>query len=137
MAVAYSKDLGERALRWMASGRSISQVSRLLDVSCPTLYKWRNQVEQTAKVEAQPPRPPIPHQKIEDWQAFRELVAPHGELTTSKIAPKWGNISRHTIGRGLRKMGYTRKKKRTTTSNEIKKPGLNSWKNSHYTSQSN
>ncbi|PSO87804.1 MAG: hypothetical protein BRC43_08405, partial [Cyanobacteria bacterium QS_3_48_167] len=44
MAVAYSKDLGERALRLMASGRSISQVSRLLDVSRPTLYKWRNQV---------------------------------------------------------------------------------------------
>ncbi|PSP00945.1 MAG: hypothetical protein BRC47_10635 [Cyanobacteria bacterium QS_7_48_42] len=110
MAVAYSKDLGERALRWMASGRSISQVSRLLDVSRPTLYKWRNQMEQTAKVEAQPPRAPIPHQKIEDWQAFREFVAPHGELTTSEMAPKWGNISRHTIGRGLRKMGDTRKK---------------------------
>ena len=110
MAVAYSKDLGEGALRWMASGRSISRVSRLLDVSRPTLYKWRNQVEQTAKVEAQPPRPPIPQQQIENWQAFRELVAPHGELTTEEIAPKWGNISRHTIGRGLRKMGDTLKK---------------------------
>ena len=78
MAVAYSKDLGERALRLRASGRSISRVSRLLDVSRPTLYKWRNQVEQIAKVEAQPPRPPIPQQQIEDWQAFREFVAPHG-----------------------------------------------------------
>ncbi|PSP24220.1 MAG: hypothetical protein BRC55_07965, partial [Cyanobacteria bacterium SW_8_48_13] len=46
VAVAYSKDLGERALRLRASGRSISRVSRLLDVSRPTLYKWRNQVEQ-------------------------------------------------------------------------------------------
>ena len=63
MAVAYSKDLGERALRWMASGRSISQVSRLLDVSRPTLYKWRNQVEQTAKVEAQPLVLPFPTNK--------------------------------------------------------------------------
>ena len=111
MAVAYSKDLGEGALRLMASGRSISPVSRLLDVSRPTLHKWRNQVEQTAKVEAQPPRPPIPQQQIEDGQAFREFVAPHSELTTSKMAQKWGNISRHTIGRGLRKMGDTRKKK--------------------------
>ena len=88
----------------------MSRVSRLLDVSRPTLHKWRNQVEQTAKVEAQPPRPPIPHQQIEDWQAFRELVAPHGELTTEEMAQKWGNISRHSIGRGLRKMGDTRKK---------------------------
>ena len=111
MAVAYSKDLGEGALRLRASGRSISPVSRLLDVSGPTLHKWRNQMEQTAKVEAQPPRPPIPHQKIEDGQAFREFVAPHGELTTEEMAPKWGNMSRHTIGRGLRKMGDTRKKK--------------------------
>ncbi|PSO70321.1 MAG: hypothetical protein BRC42_10270 [Cyanobacteria bacterium QS_1_48_34] len=105
VAVAYSKDLGERALRLRESGRSISRVSRLLDVSRPTLYKWRNQVEQIAKVEAQPPRPPIPHQKIEDWQAFRELVAPHGELTTSEMAQKWGNISRHTIARGLKNFG--------------------------------
>ncbi|PSP12685.1 MAG: hypothetical protein BRC49_04240 [Cyanobacteria bacterium SW_10_48_33] len=43
VAIAYSKDLGEGALRWMASGRSMSRVSRLLDVSRPTLYKWRSQ----------------------------------------------------------------------------------------------
>ncbi|PSO88881.1 MAG: hypothetical protein BRC41_02100, partial [Cyanobacteria bacterium QH_9_48_43] len=86
MAVAYSKDLGEGALRLMASGRSMSRVSELLDVSRPTLHKWRNQVEQTAKVEAQPPRPPIPQQQIEDGQAFREFVAPHGELTTEEMA---------------------------------------------------
>ena len=110
MAVAYSKDLGEGALRWMASGRSMSRVSELLDVSRPTLYKWRNQMEQTARVEPQSSRPPIPQQQIEDGQAFREFVAPHGELTTSKMAQNWGNISRHTIGRGLRKMGDTRKK---------------------------
>ncbi|PSO97554.1 MAG: hypothetical protein BRC48_04015, partial [Cyanobacteria bacterium QS_9_48_30] len=110
VAVAYSKDLGEGALRWMASGRSISRVSRLLDVSRPTLYKWCNQMEQTAKVEAQPPRLPIPQQQIEDGQAFREFVAPHGELTTSKMAQKGENMSRHTIARGLRKMGDTRKK---------------------------
>ena len=73
MAVAYSKDLGEGALGLMASGRSISRVSRLLDGSRPTLYKWRNQVEQTAKVEAQPPRPPIPQQQIEDWKRFENL----------------------------------------------------------------
>ncbi|PSP16252.1 MAG: hypothetical protein BRC52_14995 [Cyanobacteria bacterium SW_5_48_44] len=88
----------------------MSRVSELLDVSRPTLHKWRNQVEQTARVEAQPPRPLIPQQEIEDGQAFREFVAPHGELTTSKMAQKWGNMSRHTIGRGLRKMGDTRKK---------------------------
>ncbi|PSO98563.1 MAG: hypothetical protein BRC48_01850 [Cyanobacteria bacterium QS_9_48_30] len=49
-------------------------------------------------MEAQSPRPPIPHQKNQNWQAFREFVAPHGELTTEQMAPKWGNMSRHTIG---------------------------------------
>ncbi|PSO86677.1 MAG: hypothetical protein BRC43_10470, partial [Cyanobacteria bacterium QS_3_48_167] len=107
----------------MASGRSISRVSRLLDVSRPTLYKWRNQVEQTAKVETQPPRPPIPQQKIEDWQAFREVAAQHGEVSTKPMAP-WGNISCHTISRGLRKIAYTPKNQPTTTSNEMKNPRL-------------
>jgi hypothetical protein len=58
-------------------------------------------------VEAQSPRPPIPHPKIQDWQAFREFAAQHGELSTEPMAQKWGNISRHTIGRGLRKIAYT------------------------------
>ncbi|PSO54692.1 MAG: hypothetical protein BRC35_13440 [Cyanobacteria bacterium QH_10_48_56] len=51
MAVVYSnsKDLRQRALRLMVSGRSISRVSRLLDVSGPTLYKWRNQAELHSK----------------------------------------------------------------------------------------
>ena len=57
----------------------------------------------TGIVEPQPPRPPLPHQKIQDWQAFREVAAPHGEVSTEAMAP-WGNISCHTIGRGLRKI---------------------------------
>ncbi|PSP24137.1 MAG: hypothetical protein BRC52_00800 [Cyanobacteria bacterium SW_5_48_44] len=67
VAVAYSKDLPsflrERALRWMASGRSISRVSRLLDVSRPTLYKWRNQAELHRYSRTPTSRPPLPHQK--------------------------------------------------------------------------
>ncbi|PSP10242.1 MAG: hypothetical protein BRC49_10650 [Cyanobacteria bacterium SW_10_48_33] len=77
VAVAYSKDLGEGALRWMASGRSMSRVSRLLDVSGPTLYKCAAKLTH-GLVEAPSPHPPIPHQKNQNWQAFREFVAPHG-----------------------------------------------------------
>ncbi|PSO91050.1 MAG: hypothetical protein BRC43_01710 [Cyanobacteria bacterium QS_3_48_167] len=86
----------------MASGRSISRVSRLLDVSGPTLYKWRKQAE-LHRYSGTPTSPsPLPHRKIQDWQAFREVADQHGEVSTEAMAP-WGNISRHTIGRGLKK----------------------------------
>ena len=113
----------------MASGRSISRVSRLLDVSGPTLYKWRNQAELHRYSGAPTSPPPLPHQKIQDWQAFPEVAAQHGEVSTKPMA-QLGNISCHTIGRGLTKIAYTPKNQPTTTSNEMKNPRLNSWKHS-------
>ena len=40
MAEAYSQDLRIRALELIKTGMSISQVSRLLKISRPTLYRW-------------------------------------------------------------------------------------------------
>ncbi|NEP00830.1 MAG: transposase, partial [Symploca sp. SIO2E9] len=45
MAHPYSQDLPLRALYLITSGMSISKVSRTLDISRTTLYKWRHQLE--------------------------------------------------------------------------------------------
>ncbi|MCG5061727.1 MAG: helix-turn-helix domain-containing protein [Limnoraphis sp. WC205] len=42
MAIAYSEDLRVRALEWLKNGISISQVSRGLKISRPTLYRWKD-----------------------------------------------------------------------------------------------
>lgn len=49
MAIAYSQDLRERALSLLEKDLSITQVSRLLEISRPTLYKWLNQFQTTGK----------------------------------------------------------------------------------------
>ncbi|NES86456.1 MAG: helix-turn-helix domain-containing protein, partial [Moorea sp. SIO2B7] len=47
MAIAYSEDLRIRAIDLRETGMSISQVSRLLKISRPTLYRWVEQFEKT------------------------------------------------------------------------------------------
>ncbi|PSO60742.1 MAG: hypothetical protein BRC36_13250 [Cyanobacteria bacterium QH_2_48_84] len=69
------------------------------------LYKWRSQANSRI-VEAQSPRPPIPHQKIRIGKHFENLwLHMVTNYRTEQIAPKWGNISRHTIARGLKNFG--------------------------------
>ena len=110
MAIAYSQDLRERAINLIESGMSISDVSRLLDISRPTLYKWQRQLETTGSTAPQVPGPPTWLSKIKDWKKFQEFVEQHAEKTQEEMAILWGNCSRHTISRGLKKIGYTRKK---------------------------
>ena len=110
MAIAYSQDLRERAMNLIDSGMSISDVSRLLDLSRPTLYKWQRQLETTGSTAPKVPGPPTWLSKIKDWKKFLEFVEHHGNKTQEEMARLWGNCSRHTISRGLKKIGYTRKK---------------------------
>jgi transposase len=112
MAQAYSQDLRIRALNLIKSGMSITDISRLLCISRPTLYKWQSHFISTGSTSAKKPDPPTWISKIKDWEKFREFVTLHGDKTQEEIARLWGNCSRHTISRGLKKIGYTRKKKR-------------------------
>lgn len=110
MAIAYSQDLRKRAINLIERGMSISNVSRLLKISRPTIYKWRHQWEKTGSTRPLTNSPPPQPAKIKDWRRFREFVDNNGDKTQEEMAILWGNCSRHTISRGLKKIGYTRKK---------------------------
>ncbi len=123
MAIAYSQDLRERALNLIESGMPITDISRLLSISRPTLYKWQRHRETkcllgkaqtffTGSTSAKQPGPPTWLSKIKDWKKFIEFVEQHGDKTQEEMAKLWGNCTSHTISRGLKKIGYTRKKKR-------------------------
>lgn len=113
MALPYSQDLRQRALNLINSGVSIAQVSRLLDISRPTLYKWQHKFLSTGSTapDINTPMPQVSH--ITDWQEFKEFVERHGDKTQQKMSELWGKGSRHTISRGLKKLGISRKKKPT------------------------
>ncbi len=125
MAEAYSQDLRIRAVDLIETGMSISQVSRLLKISRPTLYRWVKQFETTGSTRPQKSIPPPQPSKIQDWQKFIEFIELHGEKTQKEMASIWGDVSHHTISRGLKKIGYTRKKKLTATKNAVKKAAKN------------
>ncbi|WP_434222875.1 helix-turn-helix domain-containing protein [Limnospira platensis CENA597] len=94
------------------SGKTISEVSRLLNLSRPTIYRWKLQLETTGSTTPRSKNPPPYPSKIKDWQKFKEFVDQNGDRTTEEMARLWGGCSRHAISRGLKKLGYTRKKKR-------------------------
>ncbi|NES85352.1 MAG: helix-turn-helix domain-containing protein [Moorea sp. SIO2B7] len=100
MVIAYSQDLRERAMNLIESGMSISDVSRLLAQSRPTLYYWLRQLETTGSTAPYVPGPPTWLSKIKDWKKFLEFVEQHGNKTQEEMARLWGNCSRHTISRG-------------------------------------
>ncbi|NES83562.1 MAG: hypothetical protein F6K10_20330 [Moorea sp. SIO2B7] len=72
--------------------------------SRPTLYKWQRQLETTGSTAPKVPGPPTWVSKIKDWKKFLEFVEQHGNKTQEEMAILWGNCSRHTISRGLKKM---------------------------------
>ncbi len=63
--------------------------------------------------------------KITDWNAFTEFANEQGGKTQSEMAKLWGNISRQTIHRALKNIGFTRKKRPTDTKKEMRKSELN------------
>ena len=111
MASAYNEDLRVRALEWIKSGISVTQVSRGLKISRPTLYRWKNQVEKTGSTVPNKSVPPPQPSKIKDWDKFQEFVDSNADKTQKKLAELWGGVSHHTISRALKKLGYTRKKR--------------------------
>ncbi len=110
MAKAYSQDLRKRALNLIESGMSITNVSRVLEISRTTLYRWQHRLNLTGSITPLVRGESTWSSKIKDWKKFEDFVKLHGEKTQEEMASLWGNCTRHTISRGLKKIGYTRKK---------------------------
>ncbi|NES25767.1 MAG: helix-turn-helix domain-containing protein [Symploca sp. SIO3E6] len=120
MAIAYSQDLRVRALDLVKGGMSISRVSRILQISRPTVYRWIEQFEKTGSTVPCKVLPPPQESKIQDWEKFKKVVDNNGDKTQKELAEVWGDISQQSISRGLKKLGYTRKKKLTATKSGVK-----------------
>ena len=81
MAMAYSEDLRIRAIDLVKTGMSISQVSRLLKISRPTLYRSIEQFEKTGLTAPSQSLQPPQIGKIKDWKKFQEFVEMNGDQT--------------------------------------------------------
>ncbi len=127
MPAPYSHDLRQKAVDAVDRGQSKSQICRTLQISRNTLNLWLKRRQATATVEAKRDYRHGPLPKITNLDAFEAFAQAHGHLTQQKMAEQWPEpISNRTIGKALKRIGFTRKKRATATENEMKPNGLSS-----------
>lgn len=126
MPGAYSYDLRKKAMEALDEGQNRKEVAERFKIGKTTLFEWQQRRKETGDFQAKKPGNVGYNHKIIDWNAFREFVKKHGGKTLSEMAELWGNISCQTIHRGLKKIGFTRKKRLMDTKKGAKKNELNS-----------
>jgi transposase len=134
---AYSPDLRERVVRAVDQGYKRADIMKLFGVSRATIKRYLKQRRETGQVSRKqiPGRPP---KKIAPLQAG--LVAQlevHTDATLETHCQLWEQtygvrVSTSTMSHAIRRVGWTRKKRRWVPLNATKKherPGESSSKN--------
>jgi len=126
MATPYSYDLRVKVLQAIDEGMSKSQASRVFKLSRNTINLWLKRREETGDYKAKIGYQKGYRPKIADLEEFREFARQHGRKTQAEMAQAWGgDISARTIGSGLKKIGFTRKKKLMGTERGMRKKDNN------------
>jgi transposase len=123
---AYSSDLRERVLRAIDQGYQRADIIKLFGVSRATIKRYLKQRRETGEVTAKshPGRPP---KKFAPLQAglVAQLQA-HDDATLETHCQLWQEqhgvlVSTSTMSRAIRRVGWTRKKRRWVPLNATKK----------------
>ncbi|MEO0520308.1 MAG: IS630 family transposase [Cyanobacteria bacterium P01_A01_bin.116] len=111
MPAPYSQDLRERAIKAIESGDSYVLVSESFNINRNTLSDWHKRYRQTGDYSPKQGYQRGHSHRITNWEAFRAFVHQHGEKTQAEMAQAWpGEMSEDAIRRGLKKIGFTKKK---------------------------
>lgn len=121
MASPYSDDFRQKAVEAVDRGERKSQVCRMFNISRNTLDLWLKRRQQTGSAGAIRNYQRGPQPKIADLARFREFAQQHGHLTQQDMAQQWSQpISDRTIGKALKRIEFTRKKRHTVTESAMK-----------------
>ncbi len=128
MPKPYSYDLRRKVIDAIElDGMKRCEASEYFRVSRNAINQWFQRKADTGDVKAKPQTNCGHSHKITNWDEFRAFAVTHGDKTQAEMAELWPDeISERTIGRALKKIGFTRKKKLTATANGMSKSGLNS-----------
>lgn len=125
---AYTQDLRERVLRTADQGMPHQDIVRVLGVSLATIGRYLKQRRETGQVRAKT-IPGRPSKKMEALQAGLEAqLRAFPDASLEQHAHSWQQsqgmqVSRWSVGRVIKRMGWTRKKRRWEPANAMKKPG--------------
>lgn len=123
MAKAYSYDFRCKVVDAIElDGRKKCEVAEFFNISRNTINLWLKRKAETGDLRELPRNPPSPSKKLTDLDEFRQFVRANGDKTQPQMAELWkDDISARTISRGLKKIGFTRKKRLTATKNVMRK----------------
>lgn len=125
MPKPYDYDLRVKAMELIEDGMPITEVKKLLNISRDTLHNWKNLKTQTGNLLAKKPGGPGIEPKIKDLEKFTEFVVKNPDKTQNELSELWPEpIAQTTIGRYLKKIQFTFKKRPMATVKEMKKQEL-------------
>jgi transposase len=131
---AYPKELRERVIRaWQTTDISWVQLAALFNLGVATVNRWIRHYRATGSMERRPHGGGQQH-RIPDAQLplLKELVDEKPDRTLAELAAWYTAqtkvvVSTATIGRGLKRLGYTRKKK-SLSATEREAPRIQEWR---------
>ncbi|ELS02555.1 transposase [Xenococcus sp. PCC 7305] len=113
MAKPHSNDLRQKVIDAIElNGMKRCEAAELFEISRNSINLWFNRKVQTGTIEPKKREKQGHSHKITDWDEFRYFVQKNHDKTQAEMAELWPHsISGRTIGRGIKKIGFTRKKR--------------------------
>ena len=115
--MAYSMDLRLKALGLLDGGRSVEDVSKLLDIGTATLWRWLRR-RRKGRLETAYTWKRTPYKL--DEAAMLAYMEAHPDAYQYEIAAAMG-VGKSTIQWALKRLGITRKKRRRNTGSAMKR----------------
>lgn len=132
MPKAISEDLRKRALRAYRCGKAASVVAADFAVCERSIYRWDKQEKATGSLASGHARSGRKSKIVID-KRFEEFAQATAHQTLQQMAEHWQQlaadheqVSRMAMCRAVKKLGWTRKKRRTATKSATKEPGRGS-----------
>ena len=121
MARAYSLDLREKVLSFVARGGNKRKAAQVFNIGEDTIYRWLR-LKRTGDIRAKKRTqffPKVPHNVLVSY------IQKHPDQTLKEIGLGIG-LSASKVWKHLKKLGITRKKRRHATLNDVKRNELSS-----------
>jgi len=133
--MALSVDLRERVIAAVGQNIRISTVAQIFKVSKRVIYNWLNLYRKNKSLEPKKGYQKGHSHKIKDLDKFKRFVEKHKKYTAVQMIVVWKKLtgvglSKPAMGRYLKKIGYSSKKKHLATSKPMLKNANNFYKKS-------
>lgn len=120
MARAYSEDLREKVISRIMSGCSKREAAKVFNIGEATVYNWLK----LHKEGSLKPKKRTDYPRKVDEQKLRDYVELNPDHTLTQIGSAL-NLKFQTVGKWLKRLKITRKKRQRFTKNGMKKSGPN------------